>query len=263
VVVSPHLDDAVLSAWLVLRRSPRARVVTCFAGLPESGAVGSWDGAGPRAVEARRAEDLRALAMTGSEPVHLDLLDAQYRRGSEPAREHHPEGAHPDQADEEELVARLAAALEPHLRSADEVWLPAALGGHVDHALTRRAALAAGSEHALRHVYADLPYGGQPAWPVRIAPGPRNAAVALASRALGAPTPADRWGSVLAEIPGLRVDSVTVQRLNRMQRRSKYAAVREYASQLAALRCGPRNLLRRRRIFAYEVSWTVSSSGSS
>jgi hypothetical protein len=52
-----------------------------------------------------------------------------------------------------------------------------------------------------------------------------------------------------------------VQRLTSAQHREKLRAVEAYRSQLAALRCAPRNRLRRRRIFAYEVFWNLSSAG--
>ena len=44
VVVSPHLDDAVLSVWTALRGHGDATVLTCFAGEPPVGAaVSAWD----------------------------------------------------------------------------------------------------------------------------------------------------------------------------------------------------------------------------
>jgi LmbE family N-acetylglucosaminyl deacetylase len=245
-VVSPHLDDAVLSAWLVLGSSARARVVTCFAGLPESLAAGSWDSAtggpgGRSAVELRRSEDRRALARTGSEPVHLDVLDTQYR----------------DPSEDDHLPEVLAGLLEPQLRDVEEVWLPAALGAHPDHMLTRDAALAATSRHRRRYLYGDLPYAGQPGWPMQLTGGVRDVLVHALSRGMRTPTPSSLWRSTLAAVPGTAWDSARLQRLTPAQRRAKYAAVSEYRSQLAALRCGPRNVLRRRRIFAYEVFWAL------
>ena len=71
VVVSPHLDDAVLSCGGILalaaRRRERSVVVTVFT-----------EGADH---ERRRAEDREALAIVGAEPLHLRLLDAPDRLG--------------------------------------------------------------------------------------------------------------------------------------------------------------------------------------
>jgi LmbE family N-acetylglucosaminyl deacetylase len=246
VVVSPHLDDAVLSAWLVLSSVP-ARVVTCFAGVPNGSAGGAWDSpisglTGRAGVELRRAEDLRALQFTGSEAVHLDMLDVQYRPTSDPPG----------------LVEALASSLRPHLEDAGEVWLPAAVGGHVDHALTTRACLSASKDlRCGRFVYADLPYAGQPAWPVEITGGVRDAAVHLATKVTRTPTPSSMWRSALTAVPGISADVARVQRLTPSQRRNKWRALREYRSQLPPLRCGARNIARRRRIFAYEVFWPL------
>ncbi len=245
-VVSPHLDDAVLSAWLVLQDEPGTRVITCFAGLPEATATGAWDavtgsGTGRAAVEARRDEDAKALALTGSRPVHLGLLDRQYR------------GAQ----DGDALTGRLAGLLAAELEDADEVWLPAALGGHADHVLARTAALAVTAGHPRRFVYADLPYAGQPAWPSPVTGGLRDRLVAVVDRGLGTATPWSSWLSALHGIPGLRPESVLVRQLTPGQRRAKYRAVAQYGSQTDALRCGRRHPLRRRRIFAYEVAWRL------
>src|SRR5215216_1292684 len=87
-VVSPHLDDAVLSAWLALTSAPSVRVISCFAGVPEPTMQGLWDkrtglSSAAAAIAARRAEDVHALGLSGSTAVHLDLLDEQYRGGRE------------------------------------------------------------------------------------------------------------------------------------------------------------------------------------
>lgn len=249
VVVSPHLDDAVLSAWLVLQSRPRVRVVSCFAGVPPTRTSrGHWDvttGASPgrSAVEIRRAEDLSALALSGSEPVHLDLLDAQYRSG---------------QGGTNHVVDDLTRVLRPHLAEASEVWLPAGLGNHIDHVAARRASLAATAPGQRRYVYADLPYAGQPAWPIDITGNPRDMAVHFASTILGVATPASMWQSVLSDIPGVTQEWAEVHQLTPGQARSKWRAVSHYRSQLAALRCGRRNALRRRRVFAYEAYWLVN-----
>jgi LmbE family N-acetylglucosaminyl deacetylase len=89
LVLSPHLDDAVLSCGGWLARAPGAVVVTVFAGKPApSDALTHWDAAcgfacGDDVVEHRREEDRRALALLGARPVWLEFLDAQY--GASPA----------------------------------------------------------------------------------------------------------------------------------------------------------------------------------
>jgi LmbE family N-acetylglucosaminyl deacetylase len=142
LIVSPHLDDAVLSCWALLTRpAGAARNVTVLdvcAGFPDEGVLGAWDERGGATssrerVAERRAEEAAALAHGGVRIVFLDLLDWQYG----------PQGED------------VATALAPHLGVAGEVLVPAGIGGHRDHLRVRDAAL------ALRHdamLYADLPY---------------------------------------------------------------------------------------------------------
>jgi LmbE family N-acetylglucosaminyl deacetylase len=245
VVVSPHLDDAVLSAWLVLAESGPATVVSCFAGVPDPSVRGPWDArtgsrSAPDAVATRRAEDIHALGFTGSRPVHLDLLDEQYRDGA-PAPH-----------------AELVRLLRDQCRGASEVWLPAGLGGHTDHLATRDAGLAAIAPGQRVRVYADLPYAGQPGWPVQVTGAPRDLVVNGMLQALRRPERAQEWRAVL-DGAGIRADVADrhVVKLTRPQFRAKLRTLRAYESQLAALRCGSRHPLRERRLFAYEVYWAV------
>jgi LmbE family N-acetylglucosaminyl deacetylase len=92
-VVSPHLDDAVLSCAGLIAGAPGTTVVTVFAGFPPARDAGtpaeslpgttSWDQAsgfveGDDVVGLRRAEDRAALAHLGASPYWLDFLDSQY-----------------------------------------------------------------------------------------------------------------------------------------------------------------------------------------
>ncbi len=125
VILSPHLDDAVLSCWHVLSGPADVRVINLFAGLPARGAApGWWDRrTEPRAmVSARRAEDAASLALTGREPLNLPLLDRQYR-------------------DQDQRPAALLEALRPRLSPGARLLAPAALGPHPDHLVVRAAAL--------------------------------------------------------------------------------------------------------------------------
>src|ERR1700686_1227962 len=89
LVVSPHLDDAVLSCEALLKYACDVHVLTIFAGDAPSGApVAAWDlrcgfSAGVNVMEARRAEDAQALATLGAKPLWRDELQEGYR--TEPA----------------------------------------------------------------------------------------------------------------------------------------------------------------------------------
>jgi LmbE family N-acetylglucosaminyl deacetylase len=84
IVVSPHLDDAVLGCGHLLAQRPGAVVITVFAGRPpRRERVTPWDaaagfGPGDDVVGARRMEDRRALGALGARPLWLPFLDAQY-----------------------------------------------------------------------------------------------------------------------------------------------------------------------------------------
>jgi LmbE family N-acetylglucosaminyl deacetylase len=153
VILSPHLDDAVLSCWHLLSGQGELRVVNVFAGVP-SGTHGWWDritGADDSAerVRERRAEDRAALAIAGREATNLDLLDAQYRvNGSEPSA---------------------VDAVLPLVEAGDAVWAPAALRPHRDHELVREAGLALREAGHPVCFYADLP-SPVPGGPLEFAP---------------------------------------------------------------------------------------------
>jgi LmbE family N-acetylglucosaminyl deacetylase len=92
-VVSPHLDDAVLSCAGLIAGASATTVVTVFAGIPPARDAATpakflpgstfWDQAsgfaeGDDVVGLRRAEDRAALARLGAAPRWLDFLDSQY-----------------------------------------------------------------------------------------------------------------------------------------------------------------------------------------
>jgi LmbE family N-acetylglucosaminyl deacetylase len=85
VVVSPHLDDAVLGCGRLLAAHPGATVVTVYAGAPPAypDPMTHWDTisgftAGDDVLAARRQEDRLALAELGATPVWLDFVEHQY-----------------------------------------------------------------------------------------------------------------------------------------------------------------------------------------
>jgi LmbE family N-acetylglucosaminyl deacetylase len=123
VVLSPHLDDAVLSVGALLagraRDGARVTVVTVLAGDPGSEEPASdWDAragfpTAGAAARARREEDRRACSRIGAEPVWL----GHAFRGDEP----------PDEAAARDDVAAAVAG-------ADAVLVPGFPLEHPEHA---------------------------------------------------------------------------------------------------------------------------------
>ena len=168
LAVSPHLDDAVLSAGghLAARiaRGDEVVVYTVFAGLaaPPYSATAlrvheQW-GLAADPVGHRRAEDREAVAALGAVAVHGPFLDVLYRRdragGWLIESRDRLTGSTVDEPDlEREAAATIAALLRD--RTPDLLLTCAAVGGHVDHLRTRDAVLAAGTAAWL---WEDMPY---------------------------------------------------------------------------------------------------------
>jgi LmbE family N-acetylglucosaminyl deacetylase len=91
LVISPHLDDAVLGCGQWLAGHPGAVVATVFAGLPREPTQSTdWDrrcgfGSAAQALATRREEDRQALAELGAEPLWLSHVDDQYGEPADPA----------------------------------------------------------------------------------------------------------------------------------------------------------------------------------
>lgn len=172
LMISPHLDDAVLSAGATAASladvERQVVVATVFAGIPELGlspaarAFHQHCGLPDEAVQVRRAEDVRAVAEVGAEPVHLPFLDGLYRRWrgrwlcDRPGALYAP-AAPLDPAVWSGVRARLddlLSALQPAL-----VLTCSAIGGHVDHRLVRSVTQAVCRTHQTRLLlWEDLPY---------------------------------------------------------------------------------------------------------
>ena len=170
IYLSPHLDDVALSCggrvWQQAQGGTFVRVITVFAGAPDPDQRLSpfaqelharW-GTPVDAVRTRRTEDSEALGILGAQAVHWRFQDCVYRRS---AQGHFP---YPD---EEALWGPIDPAdgsLVRQLRdrigglclgSSGHLYVPLAVGGHVDHRIVRRAAEQSGARLTY---YEDFPY---------------------------------------------------------------------------------------------------------
>jgi len=159
LVISPHLDDAVLSMGEFLASWPGATVMTVFAGAPSPRQVTTFDvHSGFRdsddAMASRWDEDDRACLAVGSVPMRAEMLDGQYVEvRDEPAAIAQIEG----------LIAGTAAKL-------GTVRVVAPLGiAHPDHILVATAAARVALYHDVEMwCYEELP--NRVAMPEEVAP---------------------------------------------------------------------------------------------
>jgi LmbE family N-acetylglucosaminyl deacetylase len=227
LVVSPHLDDAVLSTAGLLGRWGRpTTVVTAFAGMPEPAEpVSDWDrfcgfDDARVAAQVRAAEDRAACAGLAVTPMHLSHIEGN--------------------SELTELRQLLTA-----LPNGTTVLVPAGIGGHVDHVRVRDTALTALADGTGPiHLYADLPYAanlwlwGQPAHADRLS-GP----AALQTIA------------ALADAPRQAV--VDWVRLTAAEWARKRDAVWAYASQLACLSLTARSFMSYPGPLQTEATWRI------
>lgn len=85
LLISPHFDDAILSAGQFMADRPDTVVLTVFGGIPQNGenVLTPYDEKcgfknAKEAVEARRWEDNLAVSMLKGQAIHLDFADGQY-----------------------------------------------------------------------------------------------------------------------------------------------------------------------------------------
>jgi LmbE family N-acetylglucosaminyl deacetylase len=162
VVVSPHLDDAILSASSVLSTRPGSILVSAFSnGPPVVDPLPEWDqssltfAAGDDVIAARRNEDCGAASVLGATTVHLGHWDRHYRSATY---------GYDGPTDAAELADAIAAdLLELAARTDARTWVIPLGVLHPDHQITAWAARqAARSLPEIRWlVYDDLPYSAE------------------------------------------------------------------------------------------------------
>ncbi len=167
IYISPHLDDAVLSAGGLIYEQTRAgldvEIWTMMCGFPPTdelspyAQVMHYEWGIPDAadvINARRKEDVIAAGIVGAKTVHFDFLDCIYRRG-ENGNWLYSYVFVPPHEDDEGLPARIAEAVSARLQPADQLVVQFGLGSHVDHVLVRRALELI--QHPILYA-ADIPY---------------------------------------------------------------------------------------------------------
>jgi hypothetical protein len=233
LILSPHLDDAVLNCWSVLAGGEPVVVVNVFAGLPPAGAPAEWD----RLSEARDArsrmaerheEDREALGAVGASAVNLGLLEEPYRGWRSPS------------------LASIDGALAEQVASASRVYAPLGVT-HTDHKLVRRHALGIGAGGVPVTLYGEVPQGSLYGWP-HWATGERPRRYLV---------PEAHWEDALVQAGLDPAARPRVARLDDEQSAAKLRALEAYRTQFPALDGGPIGVLRNRAIRDFELFWDV------
>jgi LmbE family N-acetylglucosaminyl deacetylase len=219
VVLSPHLDDAVLSLGATIARAvesgARVEVLTVFAGNPDSNApTDDWErktgfATAGEASRRRREEDRAACAVLGSIPRWFDYGPEPYERGAS--------------------MAEVLSAVEAATAGADTILVPGFPLAHADHAALTQAVLVRGLSCQHLGLYAEQPYSFDrraiPSGPVRAMPALVESATLP-------------WQRAAADFTWQRAaGSYTWQRAaaNSRHRHAKLQAVKQYQSQLRSL----------------------------
>jgi len=152
IYLSPHLDDAALSAggliyeqtqadipveiWTFMCGYPNENEFSPFAQLLHS----QWGFASAEeAVRGRRLEDANAAKILGAKIQHFDFLDCIYRRGKNGDWLYEGISFAP-QPDDARLPQQIADVILPRLLPDDVLVCQLGVGSHVDHVLVRQAA---------------------------------------------------------------------------------------------------------------------------
>jgi LmbE family N-acetylglucosaminyl deacetylase len=152
IYLSPHLDDAALSAGGFLYEQSRAGVTveiwTIVCGFPPPGELTPFaqvlhhvwgTGTTEETITLRRVEDVQATRILGAKTVHLDIPDCIYRRGPDGEPLYLDIYVQPHRA-EVQLPEQIAQTVAARLLPDDRVICQLGVGGHIDHILVRQAA---------------------------------------------------------------------------------------------------------------------------
>lgn len=156
IFLSPHLDDAVFSCSLMmarlLDRKKKMKVITFFtkvSGLPftpqakEFLRASGYSDAG-KLFKDREKEDIRAVEYFGGEVLHLDFIDAAWRKkNNSPIYESDKDQfAGKIATDDEILIDKIASRIRSLIKTRKNplVLAPLGVGGHADHLIVREVA---------------------------------------------------------------------------------------------------------------------------
>jgi len=173
IFLSPHLDDTTLSCGglilQLIKANESVQIVTVFSGIPDVidepssliTHIHSLYGSPNDIVQIRRDEDRSAAELLGVDILHLNFLDCIYRKDKInnyyilTTTDIFGDLKQPDQHLPERIATEIENLYSP---SNIQLYAPLGIGSHVDHTITRLAALLLNTRGFLVTLYEDYPY---------------------------------------------------------------------------------------------------------
>jgi LmbE family N-acetylglucosaminyl deacetylase len=168
IYISPHFDDAILSCggliWKQVQKGIPVEIWTICAGDAPPGPLSplavachlQWGiESAEDIISARRLENQEAASLVGADTVNFSIPDCIYRQSATGELLYPEDVFAPIHPIEKDLDVDISTALESELKPDDFIVSPLAVGGHLDHVLTRLSL-----EKLERQIwyYADIPY---------------------------------------------------------------------------------------------------------
>ena len=126
VIISPHMDDAALSmGGTILQDNWRFKIITLF------GSNWTLDGINPdsnKVTSIRLSEEQKVIKLFDAEFIFANLPEVTMRG-------YHDWNTKCDLQKEKQLFIKIINIINENTNAEDEVFLPAAIGEHVDHVL--------------------------------------------------------------------------------------------------------------------------------
>ena len=152
IYLSPHLDDAALSAggWIYdkTQSGTSVEIWTIMCGFPQTTELSPFAQAlhqqwgmdsAEEVIRGRRQEDINSAKILGATVQHFDFLDCIYRQNKN-GDWLYAEIFREPRADEDDFPAQIADEISKRLKPDDKLICQFGIGKHLDHILVRRAA---------------------------------------------------------------------------------------------------------------------------
>lgn len=151
IYVSPHLDDAILSAGGLIYDQTRigipVEIWTVMGGFPNHNELSPFaksihqlwgTGSSYETIQIRRMENENAANIVGATNRNLEFIDSLYRCGRD-GQALYSSSFSSLRDEDAELPGRIAIEMAKYLLPDDTLICPLALGDHIDHTITREA----------------------------------------------------------------------------------------------------------------------------